>query len=106
MRLGTIFDEWIALTDTAPVNTLTEVLHILEMLHPKRIEYAEVYFALNFTHGFFADFEFLIVIELFDGSRGEFDAVFFFAHETNRINEVIIKIKDTFEIFLKLLVNT
>ena len=64
------------------------------MLHPERIKHIEINLALSFAHYFFTKLNFLVVVHFFHSGKREFVAIFLFAHETNRINKIIIEVED------------
>ena len=88
------------------MDTLAEGVHIFKMLHPERIKHIEINLTLSFAHYFFTKLDFLVMVHFFHSGKREFVAIFLFAHETNRINEVIIKVEDALEVLGKFLVYT
>ena len=106
LGLGAILNERIALTNGTPVNTLTKMLHIFEMLHPKRIENLQVNFTLDFAHSIFAKFELFVGVEFFNGRERKLVAIFFFAHETNSFEKIVVEVENFLKIGDEVFVNT
>ena len=76
------------------MDALAEVLHILEMLHPKSVEDAEINFALDFAHEFGAEFGFFLGVFGADGGKGGAFAILLFAHVADALDEIGVKRKD------------
>ena len=76
------------------------------MLHPKRIKDIKINFAFNLAHSLITKLEFLIAVEFLYSSEGELVAILLFTHETNRVNQIFVEIKDALKVLGKFLVNT
>ena len=52
LTLAAVFNQRVALTNTNPVDALTQVIHVFEVLHPEVIKYLQVNIAFDFAHDF------------------------------------------------------
>ena len=69
LATAAIFDQWVLLADAHPVDTFTQVVHVLEVLHPEVVQYLQVNVALNFAHNFWSEGRFAACIQFFGGGQ-------------------------------------